>query len=111
MKELYGIKLTRKATLSDKYQLLTPDQKVEFRKQLSEKLGNRPHTTALQSLAQKENYALFVLSSMRSQLHHLEKLGNFPASCRSIRVELMRMDDEIRNTQIARKQERERSNG
>lgn len=74
---------------------------------------SRPPQTELQKLAQKENYALFQLKSMESQLHHLRQLNDSVINGRISNIEfnIAGITDRIKGVQAYRKQQREKSNG
>jgi hypothetical protein len=63
-------------------------------------------TTLLQKLAQKENFALFQLSAMRTNCHHLKDVLIEEATYTNLLVAINRAEHQIRSAQTYRKRER-----
>ncbi len=69
-----------------------------------EKLQARPPCSELQKLAQKENYALFVLTGMKGQLVHLMNVpGIGTSNVEKIRLYCNAMESNIKRQQQLRK--------
>lgn len=75
-------------------------------KKKTDKVQNYP-TTELQKLAQKENFALFILASMKGQLIHLYQCKSLDREqTKYLQSRLVYMTNEIKTEQRNRKAER-----
>ncbi len=69
-----------------------------------DKNGKLVRETPLVRKVRKENYGLFIIRGMRSNLYHLRALEVFPHSCKELEEILVYMDTIIRSDQKARKE-------
>lgn len=88
---------------SKKYLDMTLAQRLEY----DIKCAGKPPTTELQKLAQKENFALFQLAAMKSNLIHLQNCGIWPLNIGAVRKNLVACERQIKANQELRKNQRE----
>jgi hypothetical protein len=76
----------------------------EEKQAVHDRLNKRPPVTELQKLAQKENFALFVVESIKGQLKHLYPIGPLTnARVNNILSELEGIKSDIKYVQSKRK--------
>lgn len=88
---------------SNKYMELSPAERKEY----DLKMSKRPPITELQKLAQKENYALFQLAAMKSNLNHLRQCPSIlPVAINTLQANIETIINEIKCMQRIRKNNR-----
>ncbi len=85
------------------YKAMTPEQQKES----VVKSDKRKSQTELQKLAQKENFALFQLASMKSNCYHLKAVLKQGTTHTDLLVAIRRAERQIKDTQKLRKNTKE----